>query len=118
MTAASGTPTYFQQGYNSSVGSSSNPLLGLAAAPAAYGSTHLMGAANSASTAAAALQDQLAGAAAAGMMAAAQRVASQSRFATAVRRHSSGLAPYVMTSELPSHGSMGNLLTGENRWGS
>jgi hypothetical protein len=120
---ANNTPTYFQQGYGN-VSSSGHPLLGLNAASmaqAAYGSPSLMGSASGTPTTAAALQDQLAGAAAAGMMAAAQRVASQSRLATAVRRNSSGLAPYMipnMTSELPAHGSMGNLLTAENRWGS
>jgi hypothetical protein len=120
MTASS-TPTFFQQAYNSTVSTGGHSLLGLNATgmgPAAYGSTHLMAAANGASSAAAALQDQLAGAAAAGIMAAAQRVASQSRMATAVRRSSSGLAPYIVASDLLSNGSMGNLLTGENRWGS
>jgi hypothetical protein len=119
---ASNTPKYFQQGYNGTANTSGHELLGMNAAcvaPAAYGNTHLMGSGGGATPTGTALQDcQFAGAAAAGMMAAAQRFASQSRLSTAVRRNSSGLAPYMMPSELPTHGSMGNLLAGENRWGS
>jgi hypothetical protein len=122
MTAASNTPTYFQQAYNGTVNTGGHALLGMNAAgvaPAVYGNTHLMGSASGATPTASTLPDcQFAGAAAAGMMAAAQRVASQSRLATAVRRNSSGLAPYMMPSELPTHGSMGNLLAGESRWSS
>jgi hypothetical protein len=122
MTANSNTPTYFQQAYNGTANTSGHVLLGMNAAgvaPAAYGNTHLLGSGGGATPTATSLQDcQFAGTAAAGMMAAAQRVAAQSRLATAVRRNSSGLAPYMMPSELPTHGSMGNLLAGENRWSS